>query len=371
MKQAEVVVVGGGPAGSSAAIRLAQRGLRVLLLEKATLPRDKLCGEFLSPEVARMCASLGVLEDMRQAGARPIHRVELTAPSGAAFSGRLPSGALSLSRRTLDHLLIKSARTAGAEVQEGEAVVDVSGSLDDGFRIETRERPVVARVVLGAYGRREMLDRRLSRPSLARRSSFVAFKARHAGALPEGMVELHAFKGGYCGLVGDETGTVNVCWLARVERLAEAGGSPEAMVEHVLFTNPHLHVRLAALTRCADYMAVGQLSTRPKETFASDVCMIGDAAGMIAPLCGDGIGMALRSAEIAAALVERYLHGRLSSDGFRTAYRRRWHREFALRMHLGRFLNAVLTHSAGSRIAVQLSAHAPSLAGAVITATRG
>lgn len=367
----EVVVVGGGPAGSAAAIHLAAGGHRVLLLEKAVMPREKLCGEFLSTEVASMCRELGVLEEMRRVGARRIRRLELTEPAGGAHSTDLAGTALSLSRRTFDHLLFERAGAAGAHARDGEAVRSIEGGLQDGFHIETSAGRVSAHVVLGAYGRRDALDRRLRRPSIEHRSPYVGFKARHAGRAREETIELHAFPGGYCGLVGDENGAVNVCWLSRVERLKEAGGTPDAMIEHVLFANPRLRGRLEEMQRTSEFMAVGQLSFRRKDLFASDVCMIGDAAGMIAPLCGDGIGMALRSAEVVAPLIDGFLSGDLACKTFRAMYRRAWTREFSVRMTLGRRLNDAFTHPLASRVALAISRIAPATARAAIAATRG
>jgi len=367
----DVAVVGGGPAGSSAAAQLASRGRRVLLLEKARMPRDTLCGEFLSTEVAGMCRKLGVLREMRSAGARRLNQLELTEASGGVVSVELPGSAMSLSRRTFDHLLFMRAGASGADVRDGEAVSNVRGCLRDGFRVETSERQVTAAVVLGAHGRRSVLDRRLGRDSLERRSPYVAFKARHGGPFLEKAVELHAFAGGYCGMVGDENGGVNVCWLSRADRLKQAGGNPDAMIEHVLCANPHLRRRFEELSRTGGFLAVSQLSFRPKDPFASDVCMIGDAAGMIAPLCGDGMGMALRSAEMAASLVDAFLAGVLDLAAFRARYRRAWTREFSRRMQLGRALNAAFTDPLLGRLALELARRAPAAARLAVASTRG
>lgn len=367
----QIVVIGGGPAGSSAAIQLANRGFRVLLLEKALMPREKLCGGFLSTEVTAMCRRLGVLPAMRTADARPVRRLKLTESDGGVFTGNLAGTALSLSRRAFDHLLFQQAGESGAETIDGETVRSVQGRLDSGFRVGTKSSCVTAAIVLGAYGRRDVLDRRLSRSSLEHHSPYVGFKAPYAGPVLEDTIELHTFPGGYCGVVGDENGRVNVCWLAHVDRLKEAGGSPDAMIDRVLSANPHLRSRLHELSRTGEFIAVGQLSFRPKDQFASDVCMIGDAAGMIAPLCGDGMGMALRSAEMAVPLIERFLDGDLTPETFRKSYRRAWHREFSVRMIVGRWLNGALTRPVVSRFAVALSRRAPGTARAAIAATRG
>lgn len=364
------VVIGGGPAGSSAAIHLALSGRRVLLVEKAEMPRDTLCGEFLSPEVSAMCGRLGVLEAMQHRGARTVRRFHLTEPGGRVHHGQLPGAALCLSRQTFDHVLFERAAAVGAEAREGEAVLSVKGR-PEGFEVETRSGSVTAAVVLGAFGRRTLLDRRLQRPFLKRRSPFVGFKARCEGPYDDEGIELHTFEGGYCGLIADENDLVNVCWLAREDQLRSGGGSPEGMIDHVLTRNPHLQRRFELMTRVTDFMAVGQLTFREKALFASGVCMIGDAAGMIAPLCGDGIAMALRSAELVAPLVGRCAAGDISMETFRVRYTTAWRGEFSARMRLGRYLNAALIRPASCSLAVRLANIAPGAARKIVAATRG
>lgn len=366
-----VVIVGAGPAGSAAAIQLVGRGYRVLLLEKSVFPREKLCGEFLSTEVAAICRRLRVLEAMKRAGARPVRFLELTDDSGGAFRDELPGTALSMSRMVFDHLLFQRAAEAGADAADGEEVRSIDGTLGGGFTVQTERRTITAGVAVGAYGRRTLLDRRLGRRFLQDRSAFIGFKARFEGRPREATIELHAFPGGYCGLLQDEDAATNVCWMARADRLREAGGSAEEMIEYQLCGNPRLRRRFEELSRTGDFLAVGQLSFRAKGLFAGDVCMIGDAAGMIAPLCGDGMGMALRTSELAAPLIGCYLEGDLSAAAFRARYSAAWRREFATRMRLGRWLNAVLTRPVAGRLAVRAARVAPAAARAAIAATRG
>jgi len=286
----DVLIIGGGLAGCSAAIQLAERGKRVLLLEKQRYPAHKLCGEFLSVEVLAMFERLGVREAVWQAGAQPIDHTVITTTDGAVFESMLPGTALGLSRYTLDRLLFERARAAGAEAHDGVSVQTIEGTLDEGFGVTTSEGRFEARMVLGAYGKRSTLDRKLDRPFLKARSPFVAFKAHYAGVDLPGVIELHAFPGGYCGLSHVEQGQVNACWIAHGDALKAAGGTPEAMIDQSLGQNPALARRFEAMERVSDkFIAVSQITFVPKGAFAGDVCMIGDTAGMIAPMCGDGM----------------------------------------------------------------------------------
>ena len=368
----DAMIIGGGLAGCSAAIQLAERGKRVLLLEKQRYPAHKLCGEFLSVEVLAMFERLGVHEAIWQAGAQPIDNTVITTTDGAVFESALPGTALGLSRYTLDQLLFERARTAGAEAHDGVNVQDVAGTLKEGFAVTTSEGTFEARMVLGAYGKRSTLDRKLNRLFLKARSPFVAFKAHYAGVDLPGVIELHAFPGGYCGLSHVEQGQVNACWIAHGEALKEAGGTPEAMIAHSLGKNPALAGRFAAMERVSDrFIAVSQITFIPKGAFAGDICMIGDTAGMIAPMCGDGMAMALRTAELVTPLATAFLEGGLDAGAFRTAHERAWHREFGLRMRLGRWMHHAYCRPAVARLSVGAVRRMPGVGRWLIRKTRG
>ena len=367
----EVLIIGGGVAGCSAAIQLAERGRRVLVLEKLRYPAHKLCGEFLSVEVQAMFERLGVGEAVWQAGARPIDRTSVTTTDGAVFESALPGTALGLSRYALDRLLFEQARSVGAEAQDGVAVRAVEGNLDEGFSVTTTEGSFAARLVLGAYGKRGLLDRKLERSFLQARSPFVAFKAHYEGVELPGVIELHAFPGGYCGLSHVEQGRINVCWIGHEQTLKAAGGTPQAMIEHSLMQNPTLARRFRAMERVTDkFIAVSQITFVPKGALAGDVCMIGDTAGMIAPMCGDGMAMALRSAELEAPLALAFLEGRMTAARFRKDYARAWRREFGLRMRLGRWMHHAYCRPAVSRLSVGVVRRLPGLGRWLIRKTR-
>jgi len=368
----DVIVIGGGLAGCSAALQLARRGHAVLLLEKGTYPKHKLCGEFLSPEVQDLCGNLGVLEAMQAAGAHPIDHTRVTTADGVTFESDLPGTALGLSRYRLDQLLFEHAGAAGVDGRTGKRVRAVEGALGDGFTVSTRDEQFTGRVVLGAYGKRGLLDRTLERDFLQERSPFVAFKAHFEGVSMPGQIELHAFDGGYCGLSHVEDGRVNVCWIAHEDTLTASGGQPEAMVAHALAENDALADRLEKMTRVSDtFHAISQIPLVRKAPFERGVCMIGDTAGMIAPLCGDGMAMALHSATLAVPPASDFLNGHVTADEFRTRYAEAWHRDFSRRMQVGRWAHRGYIRPLLANTAVQLCRLVPALGRWVIRATRG
>ncbi|MFP4227533.1 MAG: NAD(P)/FAD-dependent oxidoreductase [Salinivenus sp.] len=367
----DVVIIGGGLAGCSAARQLAQRGHTVCLLEQQTYPRHKLCGEFLSPEAQASFRRLDVLEDVMAAGARAIHQTRLTAPNGTETEHDLPAPALGLSRYRLDALLFDHACRAGVDGRPGTRASTVRGNLETGFTVHTTDGDVRARVVLGAHGRRTRLDRSLDRPFLDVSSPYVGFKAHYKGrGVPE-TIELHSAPGGYCGVSPVESDRANVCWIGRVDALKAAGGTPEAMLSD-LRQNPALDDRLQRLTRVSDrFEAVSQVPLMPKSRFVNDICMVGDAAGMIAPLCGDGMAMALQAADLATPLVSDFITDRHSAASFRRTYDRRWQRTFGTRMRLGRWVHTAAFRPGAAAALVRACRWLPPVARWLIRSTRG
>lgn len=368
----DVIVVGAGLAGCSTAIHLVTRGRSVLLIEKQHFPVHKLCGEFLSGEAQAYLFRLGVLEAVNAAGARPIDRAVLTAPEVKPFSTELTTPGFGISRWTLDHLLMVRAIAAGVTVRQGLSVKSIDGDLSSGFGVQTLTEAFEARVVVGAFGKRSTLDRKLGRPSLQLPRPYVAFKAHYRGSSLLNAVELHAFPGGYLGLCPLGERTINVCWVAEDRLLRELGGSPDALLSWIAERNPHIAERLQGLERLqSTFLATSQLHFRPKEGFAKDVAMVGDAAGLIAPMCGDGMSMAMRSGELFAAHADRFLRRGEHPETFKRRYLRRWALEFRFRMDLGYFLHWGYCNSRASRFGLRAVRTLPGLGNALVRLTRG
>lgn len=371
----DALVIGGGLAGCSAALQLARDGHDVLLAEQSTYPRPKLCGEFLSPEAQSSFRRLGVLNEVRGAGAATIDCTRLTASSGITTTHALPNAAHGLSRHRLDQIIFENACLAGVEGRTGSPVTSVHGSLQDGFVATLGGDDVDARLVLGAYGRRSRLDRTLDRPFFSETTPYVAFKAHYAGTAADDLsntIELHGAPGAYCGLSPIEENRINVCWIGRTTALNDAGGSAEGMLNAIRRQNPALDERLGALTRVSErFEAVSQVPLMPKSRFADDVCMIGDAAGMIAPLCGDGMAMALQTADLLSPLASDFLNGRCSAHAFRTTYKSAWTDTFARRMRLGRWIHEAAFRPGATWTLVQSCRLLPPLARWLIRSTRG
>lgn len=282
----DVTIVGGGPAGSTLAALLAGRGVDVTLFERDTFPRDKLCGEFLSYDALPIVERLGV--DL--AGAPDIHRCRVVGRR-RTFAFDFPHRARGVSRALLDLRLVESAVRAGARVVTGTPVM----SLDD----------VHSPVVVGAWGRWCRFDKELARPFVQDRShrSF-GFKRHYRGAPNDGVISLFSFDRGYLGVNDVEGGITNMCGLVNASRLAGNKGRWEAFVETIRREEPRVDDAFTGYAPAQEtFLSSTPVVFRAREPVDGGVFMIGDASGVIDPLAGNGMAMAIQSAMLAAPLI--------------------------------------------------------------------
>jgi flavin-dependent dehydrogenase len=380
----EVAVVGGGPAGCSAAIHLALGGARVVVLETRAYPHDKLCGEFLSPECAGLLDHLGLSPTLRGLGPALIETAGLSAPDGTTWQCRLPGTALGVTRRALDQALAQRAQALGVALRTGTTVTRIEGSLGQGFQLRaTGAGPatIQARAVIAAHGRRGALDKALDRRFLRQRQPFVALKSHFAGPPLPGRIELHGFPGGYCGLSEVERGTApggratNVCLLVE-EAAFRRGSGPEherlaAFIRWMRSQNPRLEAWLSQAVQLDEpWLSIAQVPFGPKRAVVNEVLMAGDSAGLITPLAGDGIAMALRGGQMAAARLLAFLAGSQSAAEVCQSYARDWRQRFTGRVRLGRLLQVAMLRPRLLGLGLRLLNAAPGMGEYVVTHTR-
>lgn len=370
MKSTEIGIVGGGLAGLSAAIHLASRGLSVILFEKEKYPHHKVCGEYLSREILPYLQSLEIsLDELFPA---EINQLLYSTPSGKTVESKLNMGGLGISRFALDDFLYRKALEHKVEVIL-ESVSNIALNNDE-FTISTSKgQEISAKLVLGAFGKRSGLDKKLKRNFINQKSGWLAVKAHYKNDnYFSNLVSLHNFKGGYCGLSKTETGAVNVCYLATYNSFKDYK-DPEVYKMQVLRKNPHLNNFFKdAEPLFENELTIAQVSFERKSLVENHILMLGDAAGLIHPLCGNGMAMAIHSAKLAAeSILKHYRKEGFDRINIEKAYMRKWDLNFRSRMKTGRILQKVLLNPALAEISQNLVKQFPALLPAIVAKTHG
>jgi flavin-dependent dehydrogenase len=301
----DLVVAGGGPAGTAAAITAARLGARVLLLERGRFPREKVCGEFLSPEALGLLRSL-LLRDCSDA--RGLLESAPRMRRARVFAGEecleflLPAAAVSLSRFELDATLWQAAEAAGVEAHQGVAVLEIQEG--DTFHIATSQGAFAAKSVVDASGRWSNLN-----PAAAARPKgggwqWLGVKAHFTEEGVADSSDLYFFEGGYCGVQPARDGQINVCAMVRSDR---GRSLPE-----VIALDPRLLERSRGWRQVTETVVTAPLVFRKPRSLRSGVLLAGDSAGFLDPFAGDGISAALHSGALAAEVLAGYWQGRCS-----------------------------------------------------------
>ncbi len=380
--RSQIAVVGAGLAGSSVAAALAQRDHDVVLLERDEFPRDKVCGEFLSPETVESLQTLGCCERFFEFEPPAINGARIATPDGSRLELALNSTAYGMSRRRLDELLFDHARDCGAAAFDGADVrrIDADAGGPTRLHVDTgtdgQTETLDAGLVVAAYGRRTRLDRQLQRPFFEQRSTQVGMKRHHritadaCDSLPplDDVVELHIFDGGYCGISFVEDDIVNVCTMFDRRLLQRDGFRGSRFWEYFRTRDTPLGERLRSLEPCdTDTCAVAQIPLQLKERAGDNgVLYVGDAAGMIAPLAGDGQAMAIESGLQLAQLIDASM-----PENPQRQWNRRWRRRYEMRLRLGRVLQGAMTRPRLASAAISALDAVPAVGRKLVEWTRG
>jgi menaquinone-9 beta-reductase len=356
----DVIIAGGGLAGLFNALLLNRAGLQVTVIEKKSYPFHRVCGEYISNEVLPFFDDLGL--DIAQLKPSRITRLEVTSTRGARLSHPLDLGGFGVSRYTLDHYIYQKAWSEGVHFMLDTTVDDIHFQQNQ-FTVTTHQGTLTAPLVIGAYGKRANLDRKLNRRFFYRRSPYVGIKIHARLQFPDDVIQLNNFKNGYCGISKIEADRYCICSLAHRDDLRR-GGSLEALQEKVIYQNPYQR----DLMRNAELLmdkpeVINEISFEKKQPVENHILMSGDTAGMIAPLCGNGMTMAIHSAHILSDAVLQHYAGRpftaQSRANLEQHYRQAWNAQFAGRLWAGRQLQRVLGNRTLTDAAIRLLSALP------------
>ncbi|CAM4027233.1 Dehydrogenase (flavoprotein) [Pedobacter westerhofensis] len=337
--ETEVLIIGGGLAGLTAALHLHRAGIGVMIVEKASYPHHKVCGEYISNEVLPYLQWLDA--DPRVLGATEITTLQFSVLSGKSIHTTLPMGGFGISRFILDNFLYEQFKSRGGTVAR-DTVSEVRFENDQ-FKISTLSgKNISARQVIGAYGKRSAMDLKLKRTFIQEKSPYLAVKAHYSGTFPSHLVGLHNFRGGYCGVSKVEEQKINICYLADY-RSFKAYKNINSYQQQVLGENKHLRNIFEQAEPLFEPLTVSQLAFGAKEAVNDHILMIGDTAGLIHPLCGNGMAMAINSAKICAELLTAFLGNKIAGRSvLEKLYISSWDKQFRSRLRMGSILSYIL-----------------------------
>ena len=369
----DVAIVGGGLAGLTLSIQLAKAGYRVIVFEKEKYPFHKVCGEYISFESWNFLEDMGIpLSDWNL----PILKhLQVSAPGGKSIQEDLPLGGFGISRYKLDAALATICRSLGVVLMEETKVTDLHFEQKL-FAVRSSAATCYAKIACGTFGKRSNLDIKWKRPFTRQKNNklnnYIGIKYHIRGDFPSDLIALHNFNHGYCGISQIEDNIYCLCYLTTAENLQRSGNSIPLMEQNILRVNPWLDRIFSTARFLYDQpVTISQISFEKKTQLKDHVLFIGDAAGMITPLCGNGMSMAMHGSKIAFECVNQFLQGQIERHEMEQEYVDRWNNQFRKRLRMGRFIQRFFGNEMLSNLLIGSLKPFPKLISWLIRKTHG
>ena len=370
----DVGIVGGGLAGLSLSILLAKNNYKVVLFEKEKYPFHKVCGEYISLESWRFIEE-GLGLNLTQLDLPIIKKLIVSSPNGNTINADLDLGGFGISRFFIDHELKKLALMNGVHILEETKVDDVFFNYDQ-FSVKHKKGITTCRIVTGAFGKRSNLDIKWARDFIIKKSrklnNYIGVKYHVKTSLPTDTIALHNFKNGYCGISKIEDDKYCLCYLTTAENLRNSNNSIKKMEDVILSKNPFLKkIFVEAEFVFKEPVTISQISFNKKKVVENNILMSGDAAGMITPLCGNGMSMAMHSSKIAFTCITPFLSGKITRLQMETQYENEWKNQFEKRLKAGRTIQKLFGKELLTNLFINAIKPFPFLINKMIKATHG
>lgn len=369
----DVAIIGGGLAGLSLAIQSADYGLKVILFEKEVYPFHKVCGEYISLESWNFLQRMGI--DLQQLRLPIIKTLELSDAGGSSYQFHLPLGGFGISRFTLDNSLYTIALQKGVRVETNSKVNDAIFNNDQ-FTITSSTVSVKAKIAAGAFGKRSNIDVKWKRSFTVQKpgalNNYIGIKYHINYSHDPTHIGLHNFHDGYCGLSRIEDDKSCLCYLTTAANLRSCHNSIAELEERVLYKNPRLKDIFSKASFLYEQpIAISQISFEKKLQVENHALMLGDAAGMISPLCGNGMSMALHSSKLAFETLSKFLTGDFSRQQMEEEYTLKWKNQFSKRLWVGRTVQRIFGGNTSTSLFFKAMHSLPFLSDMVIRSTHG
>jgi menaquinone-9 beta-reductase len=366
-------VIGGGLAGLTLAIQLQSAGVDTILFEKEQYPFHKVCGEYISMESWNFLEELGV--PLSGMSLPRITHLNVSSPNGNKLSQALDPGGFGISRYALDHKLYLIAKKSGVTILDNCKVFDVI-TEGQSHLIKTTAGDFYSAFVCGSWGKRSNMDVKLGRDFILsenrRLNNYVAVKYHIKADLPQHIIELHNFRNGYCGISKIDGDKYCMCYLVKGDELKRVNGSIKTLEEAVLMKNPFLRHYFSTVEFLYEKpLSISQISFGNKTRSQEGIMMLGDAAGLITPLCGNGMSMAMHASKLLSLELIRFFENRQSKSQLYISYDAAWQKQFRQRLKAGRFIQSLFGNEGLTNITIAALKPFPFLVKKLVEATHG
>lgn len=378
-KKFEIAIIGGGPAGSTAAIFLSELGFDVCLIEKKKFPREVLCGEFLSMEVIEIVKELNLYEEFLKLNPNYIKTFKLINVNGSEISSELDFPAFGLKRSAFDNLLLNTARIKNVQIYQPWQVDEIFYH-DNYFKLNCSSQnndkiELTSKYVIAAYGKQNILDKKLNRSFLNFRSNLNGVKyhldKKYFKRFNKDEIKIITGESIYCGLNEVNENIITVCFLENrnKHKLSPRKNLIKLISDTEKFKDLFEYGFEEPLLNSQIY-GTGNIYFGKRNLVENGIFMIGDAAGVIAPLVGDGIGIAMQSAKIIAEILEKRKNEQLSLIESHELYMLRWNELFARRMKTAALIQKFIMANISRNFSIQIAKTFPTILPYLIRSTR-
>jgi len=368
-KTYQCAIIGGGLAGLCLSIQLAKQGIDVILFEKNQYPFHKVCGEYISMESWNFLTELGL--SLAELNLPVIKELGISSESGYMLNTPLEMGGFGISRYSLDNYLYEIAVKNKVTIVQNCRVLDVK-SIHAISQISTSQGQFTSQITCGSYGKYTPSFLSDKEPKTANKLNYIGVKYHIKTDLKTNRIELHNFQNGYSGVSKVDKDWYCLCYLSDAVNIKENNNDIKQMEENVLYKNRFLkRIFTESEFVNTDPYVISNIQFSKKHTYKNGIFLLGDSAGTITPLCGNGMSMAMKASKLLSEVLMRYFNDNFSSDKSRSYYEKLWNDSFQNRITIGYYLQYLFGKKYTTHYTLKVLDKLPTLTKKIISLTHG